>query len=63
MLSSKKQLKGGENKMKDSKPKVRREEIEAEKPKKELKIEIVKVGKLEENTAGVCTIPYDCADQ
>ena len=31
-----------------------------EKPKKEFKIEIVKIGKLEEKTAGPVPPPYDC---
>ena len=34
--------------------------VELEKPKKEFKIEIVKVGKLEENTAG--KVVYECSD-
>ena len=40
----------------------KQEKAKAEKPKKEFKIEIVKVGKLEENTAGVgkCKCGYGC---
>ncbi|HZX14811.1 MAG TPA: tail fiber domain-containing protein [Thermodesulfobacteriota bacterium] len=34
--------------------------VELEKPKKEFKIEIVKIGKLEEKTAGPVPPPYDC---
>ena len=40
----------------------KQEKAKAEKPKKEFKIEIVKVGKLEENTAGdvACKCGYGC---
>ena len=42
-------------------PKREEEKVEAEKPKKEFKIEIVKVGKLDENTAGSdLPPPYKC---
>ncbi len=36
------------------------EKLEAEKTKKEFKIEIVKVGKLDENTSGPPPPPYPC---
>ena len=36
------------------------EKVKAEKLKKEFKIEIVKVGKLEDKTAGLCKCGYDC---
>ena len=51
-------------KRKHAEIKVNKEEekVKAEKPKKEFKIEIVKVGKLDENTAGAppCVCGYDC---
>jgi hypothetical protein len=34
--------------------------LETEKPKKEFKIKIEKVGKLEENTAGLDQVCYQC---
>jgi hypothetical protein len=37
-----------------------KEQVKREKPKKEFKIEIEKVGKLEENTAGVPQKCYQC---
>jgi hypothetical protein len=36
------------------------EKVEAEKPKKQFKIEIVKVGKLADNTAGGGSCPCEC---
>ncbi len=36
------------------------EKVETKKPKKEFKIEVVKVGKLEENTGGARCM-YECA--
>lgn len=50
-------------KKEEIKSKRREKKIEAEKPKKEFNIEIVKVGKLEENTAGIgppCKCGYEC---
>ncbi len=45
---------------KELKKRGKEEKVEAEKPKKEFKIEIVKVGKLEENTTGVIKCSYEC---
>jgi hypothetical protein len=36
------------------------ENVEVEKPKKEFKIEVVKVGKLDEKTGGRCPNCYEC---
>ncbi len=42
---------------KERKPSRKEDNVEAEKPKKEFKIEIVRVGKLDEKTAGA---PCEC---